>query len=55
MPSDFFPLFDLLIRRLDVRALGIYETSPPLDQDDRTSKLAALIAHRFISRAGRNV
>jgi formiminoglutamase len=52
MPQDFFPLFDLLIRRLDVRVLGIYETSPPLDQDDRTSKLAALIAHRFISRAG---
>jgi formiminoglutamase len=53
MPSDFFPLFDLLVRRMDVRALGIYETSPPLDQDDRTSKLAALIAHRFISRGGR--
>jgi formiminoglutamase len=53
MPADFFPLFDLLVRRLDVRAIGIYETSPPLDQDDRTSKLAALIAHRFISRGGR--
>ena len=51
MPNEFFPLFDLLIRRLDVRALGIYETSPPLDQDDRTSKLAALIAHRFMSNA----
>lgn len=53
MPDQFFPLFDLLIRRCDVRALGIYETSPPLDQDDRTSKLAALVAHRFISRGGR--
>lgn len=52
MPQDFFPLFDLLLRRCDVRALGIYETSPPLDQDDRTSKLAALIAHRFIFRGG---
>lgn len=53
MPSDFFPLFDLLLRRLDVRALGIYETSPPLDQDDRTSKLAALIMHRYVTRAGK--
>jgi formiminoglutamase len=53
MPADFFPLFDMLVRRMDVRALGVYETSPPLDQDDRTSKLAALIAHRFISRGGR--
>jgi formiminoglutamase len=55
MPSDFFPLFDLLLRRLDVRALGIYETSPPLDIDDRTSKLAALIVHRYVSRAGRGI
>jgi len=53
MPQEFFPLFDLLLRRLDVRALGIYETSPPLDVDDRTSKLAALIMHRYVSRAGR--
>ena len=53
MPDQFFPLFDLLLKRCDVRALGIYETSPPLDQDDRTSKLAALILHRFVSRGGR--
>ncbi|RYZ82204.1 MAG: formimidoylglutamase, partial [Proteobacteria bacterium] len=53
MPDQFFPLFDLLLKRCDVRALGIYEVSPPLDQDDRTSKLAALIAHRMISRGGR--
>lgn len=53
MPDQFFPLFDLLLKRCDVRALGIYETSPPLDHDDRTSKLAALITHRLISRGGR--
>jgi formiminoglutamase len=47
-PAEFFELFDLLCRRLDVRVLGIYEVSPPLDQDDRTSKLAALILHRFL-------
>jgi formiminoglutamase len=49
MPCDFFPLFQVLVRRLDVRLLGIYETSPPLDHDDRTAKLAAQIAHRFIN------
>jgi len=52
MPADFFPLMDLLLRRLDVRVLGIYETSPPLDQDERTAKLAALILHRYVTRSG---
>jgi formiminoglutamase len=47
-PAEFFRLFDLLCARLDVRALGVYEVSPPLDVDDRTSKLAALILHRFL-------
>lgn len=47
-PNPFFVLFDILMKRLDVRALGIYEVSPPLDSDDRTSKLAAQIVHRFI-------
>lgn len=49
MPSDFFPLFQILCRRLDVRALGIYEVSPPLDQDGRTAKLAAQIIHRMLT------
>jgi formiminoglutamase len=48
MPREFFPAYDFLLQRLDVRSLGIYEVSPPLDQDDRTSKLAAQIAHRFL-------
>jgi formiminoglutamase len=48
MPNDFFPLYDFLLTRLNVKGLGIYEVSPPLDQDDQTAKLAALIAHRFI-------
>jgi formiminoglutamase len=53
MPEDFFPCFDLLNDRLDVRGIGIYEVSPPLDQDDRTSKLAAQIIHRFLFSGGR--
>ncbi len=47
-PEDFFKVLEVLKERLDVRCLGIYEVSPPLDEDDKTSKLAALIMHRFI-------
>ena len=46
--ADFFSLWQILNRRLDVRGVGIYEVSPPLDQDDRTSKLAAQILHRTL-------
>lgn len=46
--DEFFTVFQVLLKRLDVRGLSIYEVSPPLDQDDRTSKLAALIAHRYL-------
>ncbi|WP_374080164.1 formimidoylglutamase [Bdellovibrio bacteriovorus] len=46
--KDFLESFLWLNREFDVRGIGIYEVSPPLDQDNRTSKLAALIAHNFI-------
>lgn len=46
--DEFLQLFQILTARLDVLGVGIYEVSPPLDQDDRTAKLAALLAHRFI-------
>ncbi|HRK07316.1 MAG TPA: formimidoylglutamase [Pseudobdellovibrionaceae bacterium] len=49
-PEDFFPCLEWCLARLDVRGLGIYEVSPRLDLDARTSKLAAVIAHRFLSR-----
>ncbi len=52
MPREFFATFELIVTRLDVRALGLYEVSPPLDQDDRTSKLAAQIAHHYIFATG---
>lgn len=42
-----------LYKNFEVKGLGIYEVSPPLDHDNRTSKLAALLAHQFIfSRNG---
>ncbi len=47
-PNSFFPLLHLLLKRLDVRVVSLYEVSPPLDQDDRTAKLAAQIAHRSL-------
>jgi formiminoglutamase len=46
--AEFFVLFNSLIKILDVRVLGIYEVSPPLDLLDQTSKLAAQIIHRRI-------
>lgn len=46
---DFFPCLTLLSRRFDLRVLGIYEVSPPLDHDRRTAKLAAQIIHRVLS------
>ncbi len=49
MPHEFFPCLDLLKQRLDVKALGIYEVSPPLDHDMRTAKLAAQIIHRVVA------
>jgi formiminoglutamase len=47
--SEFFACLDLLTNRLDIKMLGIYEVSPPLDTDSRTSKLAAQIIHRVLS------
>ncbi len=46
--DEFFQLTSILNKRLDVRGIGIYECSPPLDQDNQTSKLAALIMHKFV-------
>lgn len=48
MPNDFFQALSWCLARFDVPHLGIYEVSPALDVDDRTSRLAALIAYRFM-------
>ncbi len=44
----FFKLLHHLQTHFDVRGLGIYEVSPPLDFDHKTSKLAALLIHHFL-------
>lgn len=46
--NAFLQTLHWLIKNFSVSGLGIYEVSPPLDNDNQTSKLAALIAHRFI-------
>lgn len=51
--ETFLPWLQFLIQNFSVKGLGFYEASPPLDTDDRTSKLAALILHhalRFYSQ-----
>lgn len=47
-PVGFWPLYKTLLKRLDVRVLGIYEVSPPLDVSNGTAKLAAQFAHGFL-------
>lgn len=47
-PNEFFKVLEVLRKRLNIKVLGIYEVSPPLDTDNRTSKLAAQILHRFM-------
>lgn len=50
-PNQFFPVLEFLIQRFDIRVFGIYEVSPPLDIDSRTSKLAAQVMHQVLSKA----
>lgn len=52
-PKAFFESMDFLMARMDVKMLSLYEVSPPLDVDGRTSRLAAQIAHRFAFSAAR--
>lgn len=46
--QDYLNFFLSLAKKSDVRGLGIYEVSPPLDFDNQTSKTAALIAYNFL-------
>lgn len=45
---EFLPTLRSLQTELNVKGLAIYEVSPPLDHDHRTSKLAALILHHTL-------
>lgn len=46
--EDFLKFFLKLAKLSDIRGLGIYEVSPRLDIDNRTSKTAALIAYHYL-------
>lgn len=46
--QDYLNFFHQLKTQSDIRGLGLYEVSPPLDTDNRTAKIAALIAYHFI-------
>lgn len=46
--QDYLKFFSSLNRKCDIRGLGIYEVSPPLDIDNLTSKAAALIAYNYL-------
>lgn len=46
-PEQFYPLYLFLLKRLDVRVLGVYETAPSLESHDGTAKLAAQLIHQF--------
>ena len=48
-PLHFFPMLEYIIKHFYICSLGIYEASPPLDFDNKTSKLAAQIIYKFIS------
>lgn len=47
-PHGFFKMFNYLLQNFEVKVLGLYEVSPPLDFDNHTSKLASLIAYKYI-------
>jgi formiminoglutamase len=47
-PQELFPVLNVIFSRLDVQVLGVYEVSPPLDQDEKTVKLAAQVIHQYI-------
>lgn len=48
-PEPFLIALQKIMNLSNVRIMGIYEVSPPLDFGVVTSRLAALIAHRFYS------
>ncbi len=46
--KDFLPALADLVQNFDLAGIGLYEVSPPLDIDSRTSKLAALIIYETL-------
>lgn len=53
--TEFMQIYNWAIQHCDIKGLGIYETSPKLDRDDQTAKLAAHIIHCLIAYFGKAV
>jgi formiminoglutamase len=49
IPNEFLNPWIKLVEKFSPNFCGFYETSPPFDQDSRTSKLCALLMHQFIA------
>lgn len=50
--QDFLKTLKVIFQKLDVKGLGIYEVSPPLDVGNLTSRLAALIVYHSLQNKG---
>lgn len=48
--SEVNDFMNMIYKRLDVKCLGVYEVSPPLDFDNLTSRLAALLVYNYLTR-----
>jgi len=48
-PQDFIRAFRMLCSKYKPKFISIYETSPPFDYDDRTSKMASVIMHQWLT------
>jgi formiminoglutamase len=49
--NEFYLALPTLFKKLDVRGMGIYETNPAKDIDDKTSRLAARFVYSFLNQS----
>ncbi len=49
-PKDYLKHFNWIHQNLNICCLGVYESSPPLDESDKTSKLAAWVIYEYLFR-----
>lgn len=50
-PHLFFQFLNLLLKKVQVQSLGLYELSPALDQNQATTKLTAEIAYTLVENS----
>lgn len=50
-PNDVLASLDFIKARSHLKGAGFYEVSPPLDVDDRTSRLTALLIHKVLTKS----